>query len=116
MGVVLGAVLIAVPGDRPQQILMVYSLWVIAAALSFLAHAAEAGVYYVIGGAMFVMSFVFALTPTWAPLEVGFLMTANMAFQGFYLRGRSTETVVATASQERVAAASTVVPPTHQGN
>jgi serine/threonine protein kinase len=116
MGVVLGAVLIAVPADRPQQILMVYSLWVIAAALSFLAHAAEAGVYYVIGGAMFVMSFVFALTPTWAPLEVVFLMTANMTFQGFYLRGRSTDNVVATATQERVAAASTVVPPTRNGS
>ena len=109
MAVLLAVVLITVPNDRPNLRLMVYGLWAGAAALSFLSHAVEAGFYYVIGGVMFVMAIVFALTPMWAPLEVATLMTCNMLLQGLYLRSQRREPYATT--DDRVAAATTMVPP-----
>jgi hypothetical protein len=85
VGVVLAVVVISVPSDRPELLLMVYSLWAITAGLSFLAHATEAGMYYVITAIMFCVSVLFALTPYYAPLEVAVLMSANMAAQGLYM-------------------------------
>jgi serine/threonine-protein kinase len=111
IAVVLAAVLIAVPADQPKQRLMVYSLWAATAGLSFLSHAVEAGFYYVVAGMMFVMSIVMALTPMWAPLEVAFLMTLNMGLQGFFLRRASSEVTYDPRTREKVAAATTLVPP-----
>src|SRR5262245_665030 len=74
MAVMLLVVLTA-PLDNSQAVLMVYPLWATAAAMSFLAHATEAGIYYMIGGILFTCAIVMALTPHWAPLEVGLLMT-----------------------------------------
>lgn len=109
MAVLLAVVLIAVPADQPNLRLLIYGIWAGAAGLSFLAHAVEAGFYYVVGCIMFCMAIVFALTPTWAPLEVACLMSFNMAVQGFYLRRQSREPAY-TAARSDVAAVTTVVP------
>lgn len=114
MAVLLAVVLIAVPADRPNSRLIIYSLWATAAAMSFLSHAVEAGMYYMIGGALFIMAMVFAFTPTWAPLEVAVLMTCNMMFQGIYLRRQSRDAADTTITSEKVAAATTMIPPTHR--
>jgi hypothetical protein len=111
LAVLLIAVIIAVPADKPEQRLMIYSLWAASAGLSFLSHAVEAGIYYVIAGIMFCMSFVFALTPTWAPLEIAVFMTVNLIVQGIYLRGRSTEPASSSTSSSQIAAATTAVTP-----
>ena len=42
--------------------------------------------YYMVGGVLFCVSILMALTPTWAPLEVAFFMSANMFSQAIYLR------------------------------
>jgi serine/threonine protein kinase len=86
MLVILFAVWVATPPDRPQLLLLVYPLWAATAAMSFLAHATEAGMYYMVGGVLFCVSLLMALTPTWAPLEVAFFMSANLFFQATYLR------------------------------
>jgi hypothetical protein len=65
---------------------MAYAVWAAMAGLSFLAHATEAGMYYVIAAVMFVVSVVLAITPYYAPLEVALLMSVNMAVQGLYMR------------------------------
>ena len=49
-----------------------------------------------------------ALTPTWAPLEVGFLMTLNLTLQGLYLRRTTAEPAAKGESRLRVANATTV--------
>jgi serine/threonine protein kinase len=111
IGVVLAVVLLVVPADQPNLRLIVYPLWAICASLGFLAHAVEAGFYYVVGAAMFFIAILLALTPTWAPLEVSLFMSCNMFLQGVYLRRQSGEpTYTATANAE-VAAATTVIPP-----
>ena len=86
MGVILLAVVLNLPAGQTEGILLVYSLWAVTAALSFLAHATEAGMYYMIAAALFAGSIVMAITPQWAPLEVAFLMTANLTGQAIYLR------------------------------
>jgi membrane protein implicated in regulation of membrane protease activity len=89
------------------MLLMVYSLWAIVAAISFLAHATEAGMYYMVAGALLCISVLMALTPTWAPLEVAFFMSLNLTLQGLYLR-RTTDPNSKTESRLRVAAATTI--------
>jgi eukaryotic-like serine/threonine-protein kinase len=84
-------VLVFAPLGNRELILMVYPLWATIAGLSFLAHATEAGIYYMIGGVLFACAILMALTPYWAPLEVAFLMTTNMTFQAIYLRRLSVE-------------------------
>ena len=59
--------------------------------MSFLAHATEAGIYYMIGGLLFACAIVMALTPYWAPLEVALLMSVNMGSQAMMLRRLSVE-------------------------
>lgn len=87
MAVVLFVVMLATPRDQPQMLLIVYPLFAVTAAISFLAHATEAGMYYMVGAVLFCVAILMALTPTWAPLEVAFFMTANMLSQALYLRG-----------------------------
>jgi eukaryotic-like serine/threonine-protein kinase len=108
MAVVLLVVLLAIPRDQPQMLLMVYPLWAATAAMSFLAHATEAGMYYMVGGVLFCVSILMALTPTWAPLEVAFFMTANMTTQALYLRKLTRETPFTPHTRALVAAATTV--------
>jgi serine/threonine protein kinase len=86
IAVILLVVTLFVPRDRPQMLLMVYPLLATTAAISFLAHATEAGVYYMVGAILFGVAILTALTPYWAPLEVAFFMTANMTSQSLYLR------------------------------
>lgn len=86
MAVVLVAVWLAVPANNPRGLLLVYPIWAATAALSFLAHATEAGIYYMVAALLFGVSLLTAITPTWAPLEVAFFMTANMTAQAIYLR------------------------------
>ncbi|QDU30156.1 Serine/threonine-protein kinase PknB [Anatilimnocola aggregata] len=111
MGVILAIVLLGMRHEKPESMLIIYAMWAVAAALSFLSHAVEAGIYYMIGGAMLVMAIVFALTPTWAPLEVAVLMSANMLFQGLYLRTQSRESGDDPVASEKIAAATTMIPP-----
>lgn len=86
MAVILLVVLVATPRNKPEMLLMVYPLWATTAAMSFLAHATEAGMYYMVGAILFSVAILMAFTPMWAPLEVAFFMTANMATQALYLR------------------------------
>jgi hypothetical protein len=91
-----------------RALLMVYPFWAATAAMSFLAHATEAGMYYMIGGILFAVSILLAVTPTWAPLEVAFVMTVNMTAQALYLRGQSKQPPAGTSGPLGAAAATTV--------
>jgi hypothetical protein len=89
MALTLFTVLVSVP--RGESVLMIYPIWASVAALSFLSHATEAGIYYMVAGLLFAFAIVMALTPHWAPLEVAFFMSANMTAQALYLRRLSVE-------------------------
>lgn len=89
IGVIIFSVAMFVPSDRPELLMLVYPLWAITGAMSFLAHATEAGMYYMVAGVLFCMAIVTALTPYWAPLEVAVAMTVNMTSQALYLRSLS---------------------------
>jgi serine/threonine protein kinase len=91
MATTLLIVFVSVPLEDPQLLLIVYPLWASIAALSFLAHATEAGIYYMVGGLLFLVAIAMALALYWAPLIVACAMTANMAIQAYYLRQRSIE-------------------------
>ena len=86
MAVILFAMLISTPSSNPRQLLLVYAFWAVTAAMSFLSHATEAGMYYMVGGALFCAAILMALTPDWAPLEIAIIMSANMLSQSLYLR------------------------------
>jgi serine/threonine protein kinase len=107
MAVILFVVALITPRDKPQMLLTVYPLWATTAAMSFLAHATEAGMYYMVGAFLFCMAILMALTPQWAPLEVAIFMTANMATQALYLR-KLTRPAPAPSSALLAAAATTV--------
>jgi eukaryotic-like serine/threonine-protein kinase len=85
IGVLLIALVCAlmIPAD---YLLLVYPLWAILAATTFLALASHAGPFYLIGGACYLVAVGMALEPSWAPVEAGLLMTANMTAQGLFLR------------------------------
>jgi eukaryotic-like serine/threonine-protein kinase len=89
MSVLLLVIWLTVARTDSSQLLLVYALWATTAAMSFLSHATEAGIYYMIAALAFGMSIVMALTPTWAPLEVACFMTANLTAQALYLRRQS---------------------------
>src|SRR5262249_39998094 len=89
MAVVLANVWVGVGRDDPANLLYVYPLWATTAAMSFLAHATEAGIYYMVAAVMFCLAIVMALTPHWAPLEVAFFMSGNLTMQGLYMRRRT---------------------------
>ena len=108
MAVILLIVYLAMPPERPAMLLMVYPLWAVAAAMSFLAHATEAGMYYMVGGVLFCVAILLALTPTWAPLEVAFFMTANVTAQALYLRRLTQDRGRPLQHQHPIATASTV--------
>jgi hypothetical protein len=55
---------------------------------------------------LFIGSIVMAITPTWAPLEIAVLMTANMTGQAVYLRGLTKEP--AASARGALASASTI--------
>ncbi|MDX1944939.1 MAG: serine/threonine-protein kinase [Pirellulaceae bacterium] len=80
------AVVMFVPLDEPERLLMIYPIWVGIAAHSFFAHAAEAGIFYVVGSLMFALAVLMLFTPLFAPLEVSLFMTCNMIAQSIYLR------------------------------
>jgi serine/threonine protein kinase len=89
----LGVVLVAVP-TQSLYVLLVYPIWAIVSAMCFVAHATEAGMYFVVGIFLCLAAIVMALTPTWAPLEVAVFMSANALAQAPYLRklsGQRTE-------------------------
>ena len=85
MAVTLFIVLLTVPLNSPL-VLMVYPVWASLAAVSFLAHATEAGMYYMVAALLFFAAIVMALTPSWAPLEVTVFMSLNLTAQALYLR------------------------------
>jgi len=89
MALTLFAVLVSVPTGN--AVLLIYPIWASVAGLSFLSHATEAGIYYMVAGLLFAFAVVMALTPYWAPLEVAFFMSANMTAQALYLRRLSAE-------------------------
>jgi len=91
IGMILLVVLVSMPADRPQVLLMVYALWAATAGLSFLAHAVEAGMYYMIAAILFCVSGLLAFTPYYAPLEVAAIMSVNLMAQGLYLRRLTAE-------------------------
>jgi serine/threonine protein kinase len=93
MAVILFVALVSTPANRPELLLMVYPLWAVTAATTFLAHATEAGVYYVVAALLFITAMGLALIPVWAPLAIAVIMSANMVFQGIYLQ-RSTRGAV----------------------
>jgi len=106
MAISLVIVLISVPANS-TYVLMIYPIWAIVSAISFLAHATEAGMYYLVGVLLCVAALIMALTPTWAPLEVAVFMTVNAAAQAFYLRRLSSQQ--AEPSNARIGAAPTTI-------
>ena len=86
ISVMLLATVINMTPGKPEAILVVYSYWAATAGLTFLAHATEAGIYYMAAAMLFAGAILMALTPQWAPLEVAFLMSANLTAQAIYLR------------------------------
>jgi hypothetical protein len=95
------------PADKPQALLMVYPLWAASAAGTFLAHATEAGIFYLVGAVLFGIAILMALTPSWAPLELGFFMSTNMLIQGLNL-WRLSQPPAITSSTLLAAAATTI--------
>lgn len=108
MLVILLVVYWGTPRDQPERLLMVYPLWAATAAMSFLSHATEAGMYYMVGAILFCVAILMAVTPSWAPLEVAFFMTANMTSQALYLRNLTGEGGIANAARPSRGAASTL--------
>ena len=82
---------LTVPVTGDTRLLMIYPIWAGIAALSFLSHATEAGIYYMVASVLYLLSIVMALTPYWAPLEVALFMTMNLMIQAIYLRRLSAE-------------------------
>jgi serine/threonine protein kinase len=105
MAVTLLIVLLTVPFNSPL-VLMVYPVWAAIAAISFLAHATEAGMYYMVAALLFFAAIVMALTPSWAPLEVAVFMSLNLTAQALYLRKQLKEPL---AEQSRIGATVTTV-------
>src|SRR4030095_522334 len=85
LAVMLLAVVLAARGNKPETLLMVYPIWAASAAMSFLAHATEAGMYYMVAAIIFAIAILMAFTPFAAPLELVFFMTANITVQAIYL-------------------------------
>jgi hypothetical protein len=108
MLVILFAVWYAVGRHDPQKLLMAYPLWATIAAMNFLAHATEAGIYFMVAALAFGLSVLMAVTPMWAPLEVALFMSANMAVQGIYLRRTSQRPSAEKTGPIGAAAATTV--------
>lgn len=108
MLVTLFVVILLTPRDKPETLLMVYPLWGAIAASTFLAHATEAGVFYMVGIVLYSVSILMALTPRWAPLEVAFFMSLNMTIQALYLRRLSQPTPQSQQSKLLTAAATTI--------
>jgi eukaryotic-like serine/threonine-protein kinase len=108
MIVVLFAVWYAVGRHDPSKLLLAYPLWATIAAMNFLAHATEAGIYFMVAALAFGLAVLMALTPTWAPLEVALFMSANMAAQGMYLRRTSQRPGAEKTSLIGAAAATTI--------
>ncbi len=101
-------VVLLTPSDKPETLLMVYPLWAATAAGTFLAHATEAGVFYMVGLVLFCVAVLMAFTPRWAPLEVAFFMSLNMTIQAIYLR-RVSQPAPQSAKTKLLAAAATTV-------
>ncbi len=108
MLVMLFVVILLTPRDKPETLLMVYPLWAATAASTFLAHATEAGVFYMVGIVLFSVAVLMALTPRWAPLEVAFFISLNMTVQALYLR-RLSQPARQSPQSELLAAAATTV-------
>jgi hypothetical protein len=108
MLVELLVVVLLTPRDKPETLLMVYPLWAATAASTFLAHATEAGVFYMVGLVLFSVAVLMAFTPRWAPLEVAFFMSLNMTIQALYLRRLSQPTPQTAASKFLSAAPTTI--------
>src|SRR6185436_20922414 len=107
MAVMLLVVVLAAWGNKPETLLMVYPLWAASAAMSFLAHATEAGMYYMVAAIIFGVAILMAFTPYAAPLELAFFMTANMTVQAIYL-GNLTQEPAGAGGALRVASATTI--------
>jgi serine/threonine protein kinase len=107
MAVILLAVVLQTPRGNPRALLMVYPLWAATAASSFLAHATEAGMYYMVAAVLFGVALLMALTPSWAPLELAFFMSANMTAQALYLR-KLTQPAATETNRIALAGATTV--------
>jgi serine/threonine protein kinase len=102
----LVVVLLFVPANS-RYVLMIYPIWAIVSAMCFLAHATEAGMYFLVALLLLVAAVIMALTPTWAPLEVAVFMTVNALAQAIYLRRLSNK--VPEGSDSRLGSASTAV-------
>jgi hypothetical protein len=66
--------------------LFVYPLWASLAGSTIFALASHQGILYLVGLLCYVLAVVMLLEPFWAPLEVGLLMSFNLAVQGVVLR------------------------------
>jgi eukaryotic-like serine/threonine-protein kinase len=107
LAVMLLAVVLAARGNKPETLLMVYPIWAASAAMSFLAHATEAGMYYMVAAIIFAIAILMAFTPYAAPLELAFFMTANMTVQAIYL-GKLTQDPGSAGAVLPVASATTI--------
>lgn len=85
---------------KPQTIeqwFVVYPIWLTQVGGTFFTFAASAGFLYVTGSACFILAVILVFIPEYAPLLVGFLMSANMASHGLFLRRLAKEAAAESA-------------------
>jgi hypothetical protein len=69
-----------------DNLLVVYPLWAIIAAITFMSMANLAGFMFVTGTFLFLLSLLMSLLLPYAPLMLGAVMSANMLYLGAMLR------------------------------
>ncbi len=72
--------------ERPEDLYLLYPVWALVAGHTFFALGSSAGMLYVTGVACFALAALMTFAPSWSPVGVAVLMTANMTAQGLFLR------------------------------
>jgi hypothetical protein len=105
-------ILTLAPPRQPSDLLIIYPLWVILAAMTFFSLGSNAGILYVVGAGCFVLVFLILWEPLWAPVEVGLFMSANLTAQGLFLRRLGSES----GGADGATSVSTLRPPRGPGS
>ncbi|MCI0683348.1 MAG: serine/threonine protein kinase [Gemmataceae bacterium] len=82
----LAVVLLTARVEQPEDLFMVYPIWVVMTGISMFALASQAGWHYISGLVFWGTALAMALFPRWAPLMVGLLASSNLLWQGLHLR------------------------------
>jgi serine/threonine-protein kinase len=82
----LAVVLLTARVEQPEDLFMVYPIWVVMTGISMLALASLAGWHYVSGVVFWGVALLMAFFPRWSPFILGFLASGNLLWQGLHLR------------------------------